>query len=47
MKRASELMLGMGYAFPLQPLAENASQISALEWDTVSGSAPSGKRVPE
>lgn len=25
-KRASELMLGMGCAFPLRPLAESASQ---------------------
>lgn len=34
-KRASELMLGMGCAFPLRPLAETASQNSgnsATSW---------------
>lgn len=45
-KRASELMLGMGCAFPLQPLAETASQISAPEWNAVSESALKRKLHP-
>lgn len=45
-KRASELMLGMGCAFPLRSLAETASQILAPEWDAVSGSALKRKLHP-
>lgn len=43
----SDVMLGMGCAFPLRPLAESASQIMAPEWDGLSGSAPRGNCVPE
>ena len=39
-------MLGMGCAFPLRPLAKSASQISAPEWDGLSGLAPRGNCVP-
>ena len=45
-KRASELMLGMGCAFPLRPLAESVSQILAPEWDAVPGSALKRKPCP-
>ena len=39
-------MLGMGCAFLLRPLAESAFQISASEWDAVSGSGLKRKLHP-
>lgn len=41
-----DLMLGMGCAFLLRPLAESAFQISASEWDAVSGSGLKRKLHP-